>query len=112
VLPFHGALFEPAVRHGVDVWAASISYSFRNGAGAEQTVAYYGDDTLMPHLMRLAGYSNIVACVRFAAEPVLAQDRSAMAILARSEVTALLGYNDLQSTVLQAGVARQQAAAA
>jgi 1-acyl-sn-glycerol-3-phosphate acyltransferase len=107
VLPFHGALFEPAVRQGAAIWPACISYHLRNGEDAAHTVAYHGDDTLLPHLIRLAGARHqIVAHVRFAAEPVVAADRSSAAMMARAEVVSLLrsacpGEPGKRSTVLR-----------
>jgi 1-acyl-sn-glycerol-3-phosphate acyltransferase len=105
VLPFHSALFESAVRQGAEVWPASVSYSFSSGESAARIVAYIDDDTLMPHLCRLAGKRNLVAHVRFAAVPVIAADRAAAAQAARTEVLSLLGFHggcgDLRSSVTQ-----------
>lgn len=112
VLPFHGALFDSAVRQAVDIWPASVSYSFADGKDAAGTVAYFGDDTLMPHLMRLAGRNNVVAHVRFAAEPVAAVDRAAAAQASRTEVISLLGFDGAGSGSLSSAVAHQQTATA
>jgi 1-acyl-sn-glycerol-3-phosphate acyltransferase len=111
VLPFHAALFESAVRQGVAIWPASVSYRFADGENAARTVAYIDDDTLMPHLFRLAGRNNLVAHVRFAAEPILAVDRATAALAARAAVLSLMGVasscDDLCGAVIQ-----QQAATA
>lgn len=112
VLPFHGALFESAIRQGAEVWPASVSYSFLDGENAARTVAYFGDDTLMPHLFRLAGRNDVVAHVRFAAAPIAATDRARAAIAAREEVVALLSYDGLDSSCLDSAITHQQTATA
>lgn len=112
VLPFHGALFDSAVRQGAEIWAASVSYGFAGGQDAAGTVAYFGDDTLMPHLFRLAGKSNLIAYVRFAAEPVVAHDRASAALASRAAVVSLLGFEGFGSGDLSSAVVPQQTATA
>lgn len=112
VLPFHGALFESAMRQHAPVWAASVSYSFADGKSAARTVAYIDDDTLLPHLFRLAGRKGLVASVRFAPQPILAQDRATAAQVARTEVLSLLHLAVAGSGELDRAVTQQQTAAA
>ncbi len=75
LLPFHAALFEPAVRSHSPVWPSSLSYDFRSGGSACAKVAYWGDDVFLAHLMRLSRLPEITATLRFAAGPVKAERR-------------------------------------
>jgi lyso-ornithine lipid O-acyltransferase len=94
LLPFHAALFEPAMRSQSPVWPAAISYDFHTGESATRKVAYFGDDVFLPHLVRLARLHPITATVRFAAEPLHAERRGDAANASWQSVARLLLRRD------------------
>jgi lyso-ornithine lipid O-acyltransferase len=88
VLPFRTALFEPAVSLGLTVTPARIAYSLEGGSVA-MDVCYWGDMTLMPHVLKLFAKGKLVGHIRFSSKPAIYRDRKEAAVLAREEVLAL-----------------------
>ena len=64
VLRFHTALFEPAVAAQQPVTPAHIGYEISEGTVAND-VAYWGDMTLPPHVVRLFSIERVKAYVQF-----------------------------------------------
>jgi lyso-ornithine lipid O-acyltransferase len=88
VLRFYASLFEPAVRTGAPVTAASVAYSA--GAGAvEQDLCYYGDISFAPHLLETLQLPNLTANLSFATLGQVYADRKQAAVLTREAVLAL-----------------------
>jgi lyso-ornithine lipid O-acyltransferase len=65
VLPFRSALFDGAVRSGEPVTPAHIRYEISEGT-PETDVCYWGDMTLLPHLLGMLSKGPIQAKVRIA----------------------------------------------
>jgi 1-acyl-sn-glycerol-3-phosphate acyltransferase len=80
VLPFHSALFEPAVRAGYPVSYATVSY--RTPAGqppAHQAVCWWGEMSFLPHLYRLFQVTAFEATLAFGSHSIRAKDRKTLA---------------------------------
>jgi 1-acyl-sn-glycerol-3-phosphate acyltransferase len=88
VLPFYPSLFEPAVTHALPVTSAYLSYEIQGGTVA-QDVAYWGDMTFFPHLLRLLRMDEIRAAVRFSEAPKVFADRKVAAVETREEILKL-----------------------
>jgi 1-acyl-sn-glycerol-3-phosphate acyltransferase len=88
VLPFYPSLFEPAVEGGVPVTAAHIGYSLEGG-NVGLDIAYWGDMTFFPHLLKLLSKRDLSATVTFAAQPRAFDDRKVAAAEMRKEVVSL-----------------------
>ena len=113
-LPFHPALFEPAVRGRLAVWPSALAYSIDGrSADVPERVCYWADMTFVPHLVKLMRQRNVRAVVRFADGPVMAASRTEAAALSQSAVTAML-HDGLRHTSMPraASVRVHQAAAA
>lgn len=86
VLPFHPGLLWMARSSEVPIVPVSISYD-------RPELAWVGDDSFLPHYLRLAAGTRSVACVRFG-EPIWPgkfQVSADLACAVRSAVTALRG---------------------
>jgi lyso-ornithine lipid O-acyltransferase len=88
VLPFYASLFEPAVMHDLPVTPAYLSYEVSGGT-VSQDVAYWGDMTFFPHLLRLLRLGEIRAAVRFSESAKVFGDRKTAALETREEVLRL-----------------------
>ncbi len=88
VLRFHSALFEPAVRLGATITPASIGYSVERGSVA-QDVCYWGEMTLVPHLLKLLSSGKIIAKVEFSGHSTIYPDRKQAASATWAEVLRL-----------------------
>lgn len=88
VLPFYPSLLEPAVEAGVPITSAYLNYQVEQGTVARD-VAYWGDMTFFPHLLRLLAVKKIAAEVHFADAPRTFGDRKTAAIEMREEVLRL-----------------------
>jgi 1-acyl-sn-glycerol-3-phosphate acyltransferase len=88
VLPFKSALLEPAAqsRHALSV--GCIRYMLTDGSVADE-VCYWGDMTLVPHLLNLLGKRSISAHVSFAAIQEPCANRKQLARRLHSEVLRL-----------------------
>lgn len=88
VHPFHSALLAPAAAQAWPVTPAWISYSLEDGVAAND-VCYWGDMTLVPHLLHLMTRKRIQATVVFG-DPVSGMtDRKQLAGTLRSHVLQL-----------------------
>lgn len=80
VLPFRPALLEWAARTGYPVHYASVSYRTPAGSPpAHESVCWWGDMTLGPHLLGLCRLPWIEVTIRFGADPIAEQDRKRLA---------------------------------
>jgi len=76
MLRFHARLFEPAIRAGAPITAASISYEMDNGI-PESELCWFGDDALAPHLVKTLKVPGFQAKLRFGHPRIYAHRREA-----------------------------------
>jgi 1-acyl-sn-glycerol-3-phosphate acyltransferase len=93
VLPFYPSLFEPAVENRTPVTAAHIGYELEDG-NVGQDIAYWGDMTFFPHLVKLFSKRGVKAKVRFAKASRKFEDRKVAAMQMRAEVLHLHGAGE------------------
>jgi 1-acyl-sn-glycerol-3-phosphate acyltransferase len=88
VLPFKSSLLEAAIGERVPITVAALRYELPNGdAGAE--VCYWGEHTLVPHLIKLLSKREVRASVAFSEVPNTWRDRKKLAAQLHAEVSAL-----------------------
>ncbi len=88
LLPFHSSLFQPAVDLHAPVTAAFLQYELSDGDAGEE-VCYWGDHTLVPHLLNLLTKKGVRAQVRFSNRQHRFEDRKEAAGVMREEVVGL-----------------------
>jgi lyso-ornithine lipid O-acyltransferase len=88
VLPFRPALFGAIAGTNHSVAAGLIRYWVQDGTVAED-VCYWGDMTLVPHLLKLLGKRGISAQLTFRAISEVPHDRKELARQVHSEVLRL-----------------------
>ncbi|MGZ4787499.1 MAG: lysophospholipid acyltransferase family protein [Terriglobales bacterium] len=88
VLPFYPSLFEPAVECGAPITAAHISYSIERG-DVGKDIAYWGEMTFFPHMLKLLSKRGMSATVTFADSARTFSDRKTAASEMRDEVLRL-----------------------
>jgi lyso-ornithine lipid O-acyltransferase len=74
ILKFHSSLFQPALDLNAQISAAAIAYSLPDGDAATEA-CYWGDMSLLPHLLNLLTKDSIQASVKFSSEPLRFTDR-------------------------------------
>ncbi|MDP3069444.1 MAG: lysophospholipid acyltransferase family protein [Opitutaceae bacterium] len=77
--PFKSALLEPAARAGWPAVPAAIMYAVPPPHAAEHDVCWWGEMTLAPHLIGLAGLPRIDAAVAWGTPAAPAADRKGLA---------------------------------
>jgi 1-acyl-sn-glycerol-3-phosphate acyltransferase len=74
LLKFHSGLLAQVRADGAQVTAGHICYSIgpENGQDVKvsEQICYWGDMTLLPHIIRFLGLQDVRAKVRFASEPI------------------------------------------
>lgn len=88
VLPFKSALLEPAMKPSQPLAIGAIEYALDDGDAAQE-VCYWGDHTLLPHLLNLLSKRAVHATVRFASFAATGADRKELARQLRAEVLKL-----------------------
>ncbi len=88
VLPFKPALFGAVAGTDHAVSAAAIDYAVADGSVSED-ICYWGDMTLLPHLLKVRGKKQITARLSFASMEEVLPDRKQLARSLHSEVTRL-----------------------
>lgn len=87
VLPFKPPLLDYAARRDCPVHHATISYRTRDGQKpARETVCWWGDMPLLPHVVGLFQMPGFDARVVFGDEPLHDTDRKALAVKLRTAV--------------------------
>lgn len=86
VLRFHAPLFEPAVAAGVAITPAAIKYEPMARGVVERDLCWFGDETFVPHLMRVLNVEGFTAVMRFG-KPLVAGDRRGAAVAAHDAVS-------------------------
>lgn len=100
VLPFYPSLFEPAVETSVPITAAHVSYTLQDGVVGED-VAYWGDMTFFPHLLKLLSKRSLSARVTFSEVSRSFDDRKVAAAEMREEVLKLHDYSSSSATAAE-----------
>lgn len=90
VMHFHSSLFQPALDVGVRITAAAIAYSIPDGDAAREA-CYWGDMTLLPHLLNLLTKDSVRATLKFSQQHLQFSDRKEAARTMRFEVERLRG---------------------
>lgn len=90
VLPFYASLLEPAIEASTPITPAYLSYMIEDGT-VGRDIAYWGDMTFFPHLLRLLSRKGVKAEVRFSASARTFADRKVAATELRDEVLRLRG---------------------
>lgn len=90
VLPFHSSLIQPAVSCRAPITTAHVSYGLADG-DPRREVCYWGDMTLVPHLLRLLTKEIVTARIRFGETRYVFANRKEAAQQLRQEVAALGG---------------------
>jgi lyso-ornithine lipid O-acyltransferase len=99
VLPFRSSLLEPVARAGWPAVPTALAYAVPAPHSAADEVCWWGDMTLAPHLLHLAGLPRIDATVRWG-EPVSpCADRKALAAELHAAVRRLRGEAMTRETV-------------
>jgi lyso-ornithine lipid O-acyltransferase len=75
-LRFHSGLFEPAVRAGAPITPAAIRYVMDDGT-PESELCWFGDDALLPHLLKTLRTAGFHAKLRFGTPRIHATRRVA-----------------------------------
>ena len=88
VLPFKSSLLEPAARVDHPLSAACIGYTLPDG-DVSRDVCYWGDMTLLPHLLNLFSKPRLSATVSFTRLPPTQNDRKELARELHSHVVRL-----------------------
>jgi len=97
LLPFYPSLFEPAVDCGVPITAAHIQYNLEDG-DVRRDIAYWGDMTFFPHLLKLLSKGGLSATVTFSDRSRIFDDRKVAATAVREEILSLGGYSSSSAT--------------
>jgi lyso-ornithine lipid O-acyltransferase len=92
VLPFHAALFAPAVEAAAAIIPAHVSYALSDGSVGED-VAYWRDMTFATHLIKLLGKRRVEALVRYGEPIPPGMDRKELARAAHAAVCRLGGVS-------------------
>ena len=100
VLPFYPSLFEPAVETGAPITAAHVSYTLQDGRVGED-VAYWGDMTFFPHLLKLLSKRGLSATVTFGEVSRTFRDRKVAATEMKEEVSKLHDYSSSSATAAE-----------
>jgi 1-acyl-sn-glycerol-3-phosphate acyltransferase len=98
VLPFKPALFQSAIEAEAEIAPAHIGYALEDGDPG-QDIAYWGDMTFFPHLLKLLSKRRIEARVRFAEKAIHAANRREACDLVYAAVSELGGFS---SDIVQA----------
>lgn len=103
VLPFRSPMFQAAIEADAPLTPCAISYALCDG-DVSQELCYWGDMTLVPHLLNLFTKKRIWCSVSFG-EPIIATaDRKALADILHARVSALKSSNDDKVSTLMEGV--------
>lgn len=88
VLPFKSSLFQPAIAHQWTVTPMRVRYELADGSVSRE-VAYWGEMTLLPHLLHLLTKKSVRAVITFGVPLPPGQDRKELCQRARDAVLAL-----------------------
>jgi 1-acyl-sn-glycerol-3-phosphate acyltransferase len=87
VLRFHSSMLQPAIDAGVTVTPCAVQYEVSDGT--ERDVAWWGEMTLAPHVLKLTGRRSVRAKVSFGEPLTPTRSRKALSDEARVRVVEL-----------------------
>ena len=90
VLPFRSSLLESAIRSGKPITPAAISYYLRGSGDPGEEIAYWGDHSLLPHLLNLLSKPGFEARITFGPSRPPESDRKREADRLHAEVSGLM----------------------
>lgn len=90
VLSFRSSLFESTIRSGQVVTPVAISYDLKGSGSVGEEVAYWGEHSLVPHLLNLLSKPAVDANVVFGTTRPTEPDRKREASRLHCEVSELL----------------------
>lgn len=93
VLPFRSPMFQAAIESNAPLTPCAISYALRDG-DVGQELCYWGDMTLVPHLLNLFTKKRIWCSVSFGQTMSPCEDRKKLADKIQAIVTELKVLND------------------
>jgi lyso-ornithine lipid O-acyltransferase len=106
VLPFKSSLLEAAIGERVPITVAALGYELSDG-DTRAEVCYWGEHTLVPHLIKLLSKREVKALVAFSEVTNTWRDRKKLAVQLHREVSALhsrsAGWQRWQSAPATAG---------
>lgn len=98
VLPFRSPMFQAAIESAATLTPCAISYALVDGdVGSE--LCYWGDMTLLPHLLNLFTKQNIRCSISFGKQVAATGDRKTLADDLQWRVAALKVENDARVLV-------------
>lgn len=89
VLPFRASLLEPVARDGLVSVPAAVAYRVSPGHSAANEICWWGDMTLVPHLLNMLSIRSVEAHVSWGSPVPAEGDRKAMAVKLQAEVSRL-----------------------
>ena len=95
VLPFRSPMFQAAIESAATITPCAISYALVDG-DVPTELCYWGDMTLVPHLLNLFTKQNIWCSINFGEPVAAAGDRKSLAVDLQWRVAALKVENDRQ----------------
>jgi 1-acyl-sn-glycerol-3-phosphate acyltransferase len=94
VLPFHAALFQPAIEAGAQVVPLALRY-FDPAGAINPALAYSGDLSFVASLWKvLCTPASVACCVASAPLPSAGKERRQLAQQAREHIASVLGHAD------------------
>ena len=88
VLRFHSTMLQPAIDAGAVITPCAIGYELEDG-NVDREVCWWGDMTLLPHVLNLLGKKSVRACIVFG-EPLAASgDRKELGKILHARVVEL-----------------------
>ena len=99
MVKFHSSLFEPAVRERAPVTACGIRYVLDDGR-PERELCWFGDESLLPHLVRTLKTAGFRAHLRFG-EPRVYESRRMAAEATFSEIAGMRAEVKSEAGLLQ-----------
>ena len=89
VLPFRSSLFESVLKSGSPITPAAISYDLGGEGDVGTEIAYWGDHSLLPHLINLLSKKSFTARLAFGASRSPMSDRKQEAAFLHAEILSL-----------------------
>ena len=89
VLPFKSSLLDVAAEGRHPVTAARVRYEVEGGGSAGEDVCYWGDMTLLPHLIKLFGLDRVRGELAFGPTVCRPAERKLLALELRAEIREL-----------------------
>jgi 1-acyl-sn-glycerol-3-phosphate acyltransferase len=98
VLPFRSSLFQAAIAAEAGIRAAHLAYEVKDGR-PETDVCYWGEMTMLPHVLKLFSKPSVCAHARFSMSSRKFSNRKAAAREMYQEVVALAAKQPLATAV-------------